>query len=211
MQVQLVVFCLRLWIGPQSARAHHERGGAEDLLQIGRGLPAGADRTRPSVRAPRRCRRRRRAGRCRRLQWAGRRRPAGVVGGAAGVVFRHVDEKFQAAGERRRADAKYGLSAAIFVKGAHGDETLFAGVAEQGFGEDLDLIAVGFEQSALTGVTHGAKCRGGLEAGPCIRAQNGISSSITPGDSLLRLLRRDLSLGRRRWCGVGHFPAHDFE
>src|SRR4029077_11750862 len=89
--------------------------------------------------------------------------------------------KFQAAGERRRVDAKYGLGAAIFVKGAHGDETLFARVAEQGFSEDLDLIAVGFERSALTGVAHSAKCRRrvGAPASDIVKVQNGISSSIS--------------------------------
>ena len=137
----------------------------------------------------------------------------GIVGGAAGVVFRHVDEKFQAAGERRRADAKYGLSAAIFVKGAHGDETLFTGVAEQGLGEDLDLIAVGFEQSALTGVTHGAKWKGRVGGPPLASSSSKRNLVVYHGaaDSLLGLLCRDLSLGRRRCCGVGHFPAHDFE
>ena len=105
------------------------------------------------------------------------------------------------------------LAPPIFVKGAHGDETLFAGVAEQGLGEDLDLIAVGFEQSALTGVTHGAKCKGRVGGPPLASSSSKRNLVVHHGaaNSLLGLLCRDLSLGRRRCCGVGHFPAHDFE
>ena len=54
------------------------------------------------------------------------------------------------------------------MKGAHGDETLFPGVAEQGLGEDLDLVAVGFTVR-LDGCNPWRKMEGaGSRPAPCI-------------------------------------------